>query len=29
VMLQRRSRSRNDRPKTAVQSVISRRQLQW
>ncbi|KAH7401801.1 hypothetical protein DE146DRAFT_651599 [Phaeosphaeria sp. MPI-PUGE-AT-0046c] len=29
VMLQRRSRSRNDRPKVAVQSVISRRHLQW
>ncbi|KAH4908622.1 hypothetical protein HBI80_055510 [Parastagonospora nodorum] len=29
VMLQRRSRSRSDRPKSAVQSVISRRHLQW
>ncbi|KAF2831906.1 hypothetical protein CC86DRAFT_365819 [Ophiobolus disseminans] len=29
VMLQRRSRSRSDRQKVAVQSVISRRQLQW
>jgi len=29
VMLQRRSRSRSDRQKAAVHSVISRRQLQW